>query len=840
MRLGLSTSAPAASGPLLLREVGAPLRVAPSRDVALRVLTARYGAVDAAFATRGLAPFQTEAAVRARAIIARRGGVLIADSVGLGKTHVALALLEELTGDGRRALVVGPAALRAHWLAAANGFVRFDWMSYATLSRVHEPRPAYDVVVFDEAHALRNPRTRRYRAACTLARGTRVVLLSATPVNNSIHDLYHLLRLFCDDRSFLDVGVPSLRGAFEQAEDALLLGSAPSLQPVLRAAVIRRTRSALRRRARPDHGQGIALRFPRLDAVRPVRYALETRPGTMASPPHREDDAALDEIGRRLVELGFPAHRVCVARGGDPSLALLRFGLLKRLESSVAALDASLVAYQGMLDRCLSGLAAGFLVGAQDVDTRRDPAAQLTLDALVLRGLPRDFDRDAYERALRSELRGVASTRALLGSACTHDGKLRELIDLLNGELCGRRILLFTQYRDTAAYLHRHLAGRFRCARIDGTVAMLGTSRVHRDSVIRRFAPRANGAPTPRPHERVDVLVATDVLSEGLNLQDADVVLSYDLPWNPIRLVQRLGRIDRIGSSHARVSCYHFVPGSLERYLGLLHRLARKTSAIEGSIGGDVPALHATILRSLGRGDPGTLERIEAADGATFDADERLLGRLCAEDAESVASASELERVVPFARVRGFDRPSCALVAASVGARFEWAVVMDGRAVDDDALCARIVEAALDSDAGRSSSGGGAGVSGTAPGLRAQALEAIAIARAVFARRAAFRAAAPVLPSGSGVARHGRALLTAARALPGGPDGPTCARIEAALDRLARLPADVEPPRVEHPTTLAELLASIEALPAASGREAHGSVHEVRLLGVIVAGPEQR
>ena len=602
---------------LVLREAPPRVAWASARDVALRILRERYGAPDAVRDADdgGLFAFQKEAVDRGLAILARRGGVLIADSVGLGKTFVARALLRAALPPSGRALVVGPAALRTHWQPVLASLPSADWSSFARLSRRPDARDEYDVVVFDEAHALRNPATRRYRAAAHLCRGARVVLLSATPVNNSLWDLYHLLRLFVTDRGFADVGVPSLRAAFEDAEPACLLGDAAALQPVLRAVMIRRTRPVLSRSGAPDHP---AMGFPERRPPVPVHYSL--------GPPE-----LLEHIGRSLQELRFPAHsredrdRGRAAAGTEAAaLALMRVGLFKRLESSTHAFRASLRAYDALLARCLDGLARGLLVRARDDAFAAADGDQLRLTELLYQPVPAHMDVRVRRARLERERSLVAAICARLGPV-EDDPKLDVLLDLLRGDLRDRRVLVFTQFRDTARHVHRSLLRHARVALIDGAGALLGSAAAPRLAVVQRFAPGASGVAAPPPHEAVDVLVATDVLSEGFNLQDADVVVSYDLPWNPIRLVQRLGRIDRLGSPHRAVFGYHFLPGDLEGYLGLLARLARKTAAIEASIGSDLPTLHDELLRGIRRGESDSIRRMESRDADWFELDERLL-----------------------------------------------------------------------------------------------------------------------------------------------------------------------------------------------------------------------
>jgi superfamily II DNA or RNA helicase len=537
-----------------------------------------------------LTAFQLEAVARARRILGVRGGVVLADAVGLGKTFVALRLVEEMLGTDGNGLVVAPAALRRMWRRQLSRLPgarqRVGVLSHTQLSRGARtpagPLAGVRLIVVDEAHRFRNPRTRRYAALARRildsgADGSPagVLLITATPVNNSVADLYHLIRLFAPDEILGDVGVPSLRGAFEAAtraggEDCGLGG----LRTVVRHLVIRRTRGLVRDRfgetARPGSGVG----FPR--RASPV-VASYPAPG-MRELVGRVEALELASYDRDWTSGG---------RAGDAggTRALLRLGLLKRLESSPAAARSSLERLRAFGDLVHEAAGAGRVVRPRDrpgAGTDADPL-QLVMTDLVAATAAPGTDLDGLAASITRDRRRIDEMVRLLGGK--EDPKLAALLDLVD-TLATEPMLVFTEFRDTAAYLGRALSAARRVGRIDGTGAWLGRHPAGRRTVVERFAPVSNGRAPPPEREAVDILVATDVLAEGLNLQDARHVVSYDLPWNPVRLLQRIGRVDRLGSQYPEVVPHLFCPDEgLEEVLGLSRRLRWKLDGIVALVG---------------------------------------------------------------------------------------------------------------------------------------------------------------------------------------------------------------------------------------------------------------
>jgi superfamily II DNA or RNA helicase len=565
-----------------VREVAPELVATTPRELALLILEARLGQRRAAAAgpavvePDGFAPtdFQVAGARQLVASLRRWRGALLADDVGLGKTFTALEVVRRRRGSGPVVLVV-PVATRAHWLACVRrlarshpaadcgpgGEPRIVITTHGRLSRggllPGSGPPA--LVVVDEAHAFRNPRTRRYRALAELCRASPVLLVSATPVNNSLSDLYFLIRLHAGDGAFRPLGVPDLRAAFQRAAAAPESLSA-AFRAVVDALVVRRTRAAM-----PGA-------FPRRRRPERIRYSLIEAFGAGYA------DLLAMLAGLELPWYGLAAGRrpTATAAGAAPLVRLL---LLKRLDSSVAALRLSLRRLAAYNAEALAALRCGTLLlpaaarvrGAADED-------QLLLTPLLGVAPPPGVGTAALAAAASRDDVRLRSLVARV-DAVAADPKLALLRRRLHA-LGGVPILVFTGYRDTAEHLARGLAAGFRTALLHGSGGAIGGVPASRAAVIARFAPRSNGVRPPPERERVDVLVATDALSEGINLQDAGVVVSYDLPWNPVRIVQRVGRIDRIGSPHRSIRSCRFMPDAeLDALVRITERLVAKRKA---------------------------------------------------------------------------------------------------------------------------------------------------------------------------------------------------------------------------------------------------------------------
>lgn len=489
--------------------------MAPPLGVAARLARSLLPPEAAETAPAWLRPDQRLSFARALAAASRYGGALLADKPGTGKTWIGLAVAATLQ-RGQPIHVVAPATLLTQWIATATRAgltIRFH--SHELLSRGKPPPETPGPVIIDESHRLRNPGTRRYLTLAPWCVGRTGLLLSATPTVNRLEDVVHQLRLMVRDNALAWSGVPSLL----RSDPVELSGG------LARLIVTGEDRSGV---------------LPESDSIR-VRV---------------EDPSPWFSAMLR----GVMALRL----SQDPAIAgLIRVSLLGALGSSPLALAETLGRYRALLLHARDASGTGRTLSRQTIrqfaGTELD---QLVFWPLVAEPNPGvELALDDLEPAL--ELEGSARRQAK-----APDPKAHRLLSLVADR---RRTLVFTNARATVRYLRNHLGpGVAWCT---GDRSGIDGLEAPREDVLDLFrAPER-----PEPIRRPQVLLATDVAAEGLDLPLVARVVHYDLPWTAVRLEQRTGRAFRIGSVHPSVEVVHLLPpAELEPLLRREEILARK------------------------------------------------------------------------------------------------------------------------------------------------------------------------------------------------------------------------------------------------------------------------
>ncbi len=593
-----------------------------------------------------LTDFQVEAYHYAKGILRRYGGVFLADVVGLGKTFIAMALLRHLVDHyGQHAVVVAPPAILPAWEELAQEHrVEVALVSIGKLSdlSLHEDRA---VLVIDESHNFRNVRTGRYDAIQEWLRpngapsAKQVLLLSATPQNNHPRDVLHQLYFFPDNYRRLPYRGETLDGWFRSAQRR-----PGELTKLLQHVVVRRTRTfikaaypdaTIRRRGRDGAVVEQSLSFPQriCGPEQCLRYQLDGRP---------EGTQIYDRTYERLELMRYPLHGLGLYIDGeaedDPRVQKLKRAgrglrglykvlLLKRIESSLYAFALSTQRLLSRLAAAIEALRQGVVLvrahelneDAEDDSVGDDGYARLPATLFQQRKLLRDLRMDC------SAVRRLLDDVELLSGA--PDPKVERLRTFLAGrDPRQHRTIVFTQFSDTATSLREALGQDF------GRTTMVTGSTAGRSTIVRRFSPRSNRAGV-RADQEIDLLISTDALSEGVNLQDADTLINYDLHWNPVRLIQRAGRIDRIGSENDVIVVASFLPErGLEQNLGLEAVLRRRIDEFLQVFGEDsrvLPAEDKPELDEMMAAYTGSaLERADASDD--LDALSQHIGRILA------------------------------------------------------------------------------------------------------------------------------------------------------------------------------------------------------------------
>ncbi|MGP5963092.1 helicase-related protein [Pseudomonas aeruginosa] len=611
--------------------------------------------------------FQRDGVVGAIDKLNRFGGCIIADSVGLGKTFEALAIIKyhELRND--RVLVLAPKRLRDNWTlykandkrnVLAGDRFNYDVLNHTDLSRdggtsgdidlSHVNWGNYDLVVIDESHNFRNKAThkgkesrydRLMRRIIREGVKTRVLMLSATPVNNRLADLRNQIAFATegDDTALMEHGIASIEATTRKAQAQfnrwLALDEAEKTPTRLVemlgfdyfTLLDHLTIARSRRHVEKYYGTSETGRFP--DRLPPINIKAdvdlagefrairdinqEIRRLTLASYaplryvlPHKQE--AYDAKYSTQIRGGESFFRQ--ADREESLIHLLRVNVLKRMESAVSSftltLQRQLKDVEATLGRIESHADALEEIDIADVDID-DPAFESLLVGRKVKVLLDDVDLIRWKQDLLEDRNRLATLLAAAKQIdAARDAKLTALRDLIQRKCHdpinpgNRKIIVFTAFSDTAHYLYAQLAPWAKstlgvdAALVTGSAGIQTTLpglRKGMSDVLSAFAPRAKERPAELAAEgEIDLLIATDCISEGQNLQDCDWLINYDIHWNPVRIIQRFGRIDRIGSPNQRIQLVNFWPNmELEEYINLEQRVSGRMVLLDVSATGE-------------------------------------------------------------------------------------------------------------------------------------------------------------------------------------------------------------------------------------------------------------
>ena len=583
--------------------------------------------------------FQQDGSLTAINWLHRRNGCILADSVGLGKTYTALAVIKHFESQNQNVLVLCPRRLIRTWQrfqgnANPTQFAR-DRFGYTLLAHTDVGREsgtgatqkinladfnwgAYDLIVIDESHNFRNSGGKRYQwlmeRAFQAGAKTKVLMLSATPVNTSLDNIRSQIDFITagDSAAFeRDLGIADVSALLKDAETQFKRwmresAAAPHakrrLLDALGGEFIRLMTAVSVARSR-KHLEDVYKDDLKAIGKFPERQPTRNEyPAALANATTRASEEFYDDIAESLSNLTLALYnptKYAKSRADGRQeqreynlVGMMRVNLLKRLESSTYAISATMRRIIAKLDNELARIErhqagqASLTGGARFTqDDEGDEGDEDVLDAADADGFRYSLmNLDAYKADLLSDHATLTRLLAMTASAQgDDDGKLLQFKADVKYRLANpsaerdgkqsRKLLAFTTFKDTAEYLYAQLTddpqfADAKIAMVSGTETRANFGANNFDAILDNFAPKARR--DIRLDESIDILIATDCVSEGQDLQDCDTALNYDIHWNPVRVIQRFGRIDRIGSPHETIRMINYWPAKeMEEYLKL-------------------------------------------------------------------------------------------------------------------------------------------------------------------------------------------------------------------------------------------------------------------------------
>lgn len=619
--------------------------------------------------------FQRDAVLAIINKLERYNGCILADSVGLGKTFTALAVIKYYENRNKSVLVLCPKKLQENWNTYKDNYVNnpiaadrlnYDVLFHTDLSRSHGESNGldldrlnwgnYDFVVIDESHNFRNgagthANTQENRYVKLMDRiiragvKTKVLMLSATPVNNRFVDLKNQLAIAYEgDSELLNKKLSSnktIEEIFRQAQrafnvwskldakyrttDALLRMLDFDFFELLDSVTIARSRKHIEKYYNtaeigkfPKRRKPISLRPQLTDLNAAINYnQIFEQLMLLSLCIYTPSNYIFPSKMQKYIDLTHNKGKGLTQTGREEGIRrLMSINLLKRLESSVNSFSLSVQRIKAFIDNTIEAINRFEKYGKVDIDMYEAQGADFDIDDgntdyfTVGKKVKIELGDMDY-KTWRNELAADAEILELLTLMVAditpeHDSKLQELLRLISKKIesplnpNNRKVLVFSAFSDTAEYVYEHVSTYVKkkygldtaviTGSIDGKTTIKGF-RATFNNVLTCFSPVSKGRDVLLPGSKaeIDVLIATDCISEGQNLQDCDYLINYDIHWNPVRIIQRFGRIDRIGSKNEYIQLVNFWPDmDLDEYINLKSRVeTRMKISIMTSTGDD-------------------------------------------------------------------------------------------------------------------------------------------------------------------------------------------------------------------------------------------------------------
>lgn len=509
--------------------------------------------------------FQKDAVIDAYKRLKKFNGVFISDVPGLGKTYIGSALLSHLETEGKTAIVIVPPRLVEYWQEVLSDFgvSKAKVFSSGKLEEIldNEKYLKRKVVLIDESHHFRNPDTKKYNDLSIICREKQVILLSATPQNLNIEDLHWQIKLFTlyEANHNFRIYPVKLKEYFKACEN-----NEANIEDLIAQLFIRRTRTDIK-----EYYPHMNLIFPKRKGPYRVDYSIDQ------VYENKQGEKLYEKLKNLIAQLKYSRYNLSkyakpekfdpdelqkLTRAWENLQKILRINMYRRLESSVQAFRDTVKKQLDIYNGFKRILEEENKIWVGDWDDLEDFIAKIERGEEV-EWIEREnfydgskFDIEELQKDLMADIKIFEEMEQLVEDITPEDDdKLQKLIEILGKEpIKNKKVIIFTSFESTVKYIYENIKDKFE--KVD---YICGGEKIL--TKIKRFAPKANKVKI-KPEEEIKILIATEVLSEGLNLQDGQVVINYDLHWNPVRIIQRIGRIDRIGSEHNEIYVYNFFP----------------------------------------------------------------------------------------------------------------------------------------------------------------------------------------------------------------------------------------------------------------------------------------
>jgi superfamily II DNA or RNA helicase len=556
--------------------------------------------------------YQEQAVLNAKKILLEYGGVFVSDVVGLGKTYISAMLAGQLDG---RTLVIAPPVLLdksnpGSWRNVFTDFrVHADFESLGKLDDLlYRGTDKYDNIIIDEAHRFRTETTVTYEKLSEICRGKRVILVTATPYNNAPKDILSLLKLFQKSKKSAIPNLPDLEGFFSRLERKLkkldrqkdydrYIGTVKEnareiRDKVLKYLMVRRTRTEITKYFSEDIiEQG--LKFPEVEKPAPLFYELNENEDVIFNKTI-ELIAQRFKYARYMPLLYYKGKMDQLERQSQKNMGrFMKILLVKRLESSFFAFRNSIDRFIHSYDMFIKEFNKGNVYVSKKhtniifemLENDDDEAVQRLIDE----GKADCYGSSDFNEDFLNDLKHDHDVLLEIKRLWTHIRRDPKLLKFLQGlstdpELKKNHLIIFTESKETADYLFKnldqHYPGKILCYTGDSGEAT-------RDRVIDNFDARAR-----HPKNDYRILISTEVLSEGVNLHRSNTVINYDIPWNPTRMMQRVGRINRVDTPFEKIFTYNFFPTIQSNdQIKLKEAAEAKINAFLTLLGGDAELL---------------------------------------------------------------------------------------------------------------------------------------------------------------------------------------------------------------------------------------------------------